>query len=118
MDTRHAIILFSQSEKIKAGLIWAAQTIEALGCGHADQRKGTDQQLRLLIAMIGHEVMLARRITADDEWREVEKSIDMALVMIDSGVAAEAGYHVSRALSRVTTIGRRAMSALKTRGLL
>ena len=49
---------------------------------------------------------------------EVEKSIDTAMVMINSGVAHEAGYHLTQALTRVTTIGQRSMTILKDNGLL
>ena len=39
-------------------------------------------------------------------WQEVEKSIDTAMVMINSNVAHEAGYHLTQALTQVTTIGQ------------
>jgi hypothetical protein len=48
----------------------------------------------------------------------VEKNIDTAMVMIDSSVAHEAGYHLTQALTQVTTIGQRSMSILKDNGLL
>ncbi len=59
------------------------------------------------------DVHLAVKVTADPTWREVEKNIDLALVMLDSGVSQEAGYHLTRALSHVTDIGQRSMSELK-----
>ena len=67
---------------------------------------------------VGHDVHLAGRVTADPKWREVEKNVDLALVMLDSGVASEAGYHLTKALSQVTDIGQKSMAWLKKEGLL
>jgi hypothetical protein len=64
------------------------------------------------------DVHLAVKIAADPTWRDVEKNIDLALVMLDSGVSQEAGYHLTHALSHVTDIGQRSMIELKDRGLL
>jgi hypothetical protein len=49
---------------------------------------------------------------------KVEKNIDTAMVMISSGVAHEAGYHLTQALTQVTTIGQRSMTILKDKGHL
>jgi len=38
--------------------------------------------------------------------------------MINSNVAHEAGYHLTQALTQVTTIGQRSMTILKDDGLL
>jgi len=51
-------------------------------------------------------------------WDEVLRHIDKALVMINSGVAAEAVVHLTQALSQVTSIGHRSMTILKGEGLL
>jgi hypothetical protein len=48
----------------------------------------------------------------------VDKSIDTAIVMINSKVVHEAGYHLTQALTQITTIGQRSMSLLKDEGLL
>jgi hypothetical protein len=40
------------------------------------------------------------------------------MVMISSGVAHEAGYHLTQALTQVTTIGQRSMTILKDKGHL
>jgi hypothetical protein len=38
--------------------------------------------------------------------------------MINSNVAHEAGYHLTQALTQVTTIGQRSMSVLKNQKLI
>jgi hypothetical protein len=57
-------------------------------------------------------------VTGDVSWDEVLRHIDKAMVMINSGVAAEAVVHLTQALSQVTSIGHRSMTFLKGEGLL
>jgi hypothetical protein len=68
--------------------------------------------------MIADESQLAGKITGDRRWYEIGKKINMALVMIDSGVPQETGFHLTQALSRVTHIGGQAAAVLKENGLL
>ncbi len=51
-------------------------------------------------------------------WDEVEKHIDMAMVMINSNMVQESGFHLTRSLSQVTGIAQRSMSVLKDEGIL
>ena len=118
MNKQNAIIAFSQSEKIKAGLIWMSQTIEVYTGLSVIDRQGAESVIKTVVGMISHEVHLAHRITGDDTWKDVEKHIDMALVMINSQVLQESGFHLTRALSQVTTIGQRSLTVLKEEGLL
>jgi hypothetical protein len=57
-------------------------------------------------------------VSEDDAWDEIEKTIEKALVMINSGVAAESVVHLTQALSRITSIGHRSMTVLREKGLL
>lgn len=118
MAVKKAIIGFSQSEKIKTGLIWVSQTLELfMGLSRAD-RQGAESVIRTFIQMISHEIRIARNLAKDDSWDDVEKHMDMAMVMINSQVVHESGFHLTRALSQVTSIGQRSLSALKEEGLL
>lgn len=100
-----------QAEKIKAGLIWASQSIELVSGLEGGRRQGAEQVVRLLVAMIGNEANLARRSSSDPRWLAAQKSIDMALVMIDSGVCHDAPWHLTRALTHITQICKEAMQA-------
>jgi hypothetical protein len=118
MDSRADILAFSQSEKIKAGLIWATQLTEmAVGMPKAEQ-SAASRMLRAVIGMVGNEIHLGKKSAPHTLWPQVEKSVDLALVMINSGVIREASYHLSQALSRTTTIGQKAMASLIDRKLL
>jgi hypothetical protein len=51
-------------------------------------------------------------------WSEVDKFLNNARVMIDSGVGHESGYHLTQALSQVNRIGQKSMTFLMAQGLL
>jgi hypothetical protein len=118
MDSKEAILAFTQSEKIKAGIIWVTQALAFLIRLPEKNRRSGERMAHVFIGSLLHDVHLASRVAADQKWREVEKNVDLALVMLDSGVASEAGYHLTKALSCVTDIGQRSMSYLKKENLL
>jgi len=118
MDTGRAIAAFSQSEKIKAGLIWVSQMLELLEGTKEDERKGAQRAAWTLLNMVGREVDLAKAVAGGEGWDEISDYIDRAEVMFRSGVSLEALPQVSHALSRTVTIGHRSMSFLKEKGLM
>lgn len=118
MKTNETITAFSQSEKIKAGIIWVSQMIEFLEGLPGEQRKGGERVVRMLLGMVAQEMALARVLTRSDHWREGESHVEKAVVMVESGVAEEALLHLSKALSKVTNIAQASMSLLKESGLL
>ena len=118
MEIDQAITTFSQSEKIKAGLIWITQVIELYKALPDPDKPGAEKILKAMVDMIGSEILICKKSAPSDLWIDVEKSIETALVMINSRVAQEAGYHLTQALTQVTTIGQRSMSILKDKGLL
>jgi hypothetical protein len=118
LETDKAILAFSQSEKIKEGLIWATQILNMVEGLPEQERRGGERVANALINMIGHEVKLAEVVSGPEGWSEVESDIDKAILMINSGVIQEATIHLSRALSKVTTTGQRAMTFLKENELI
>ena len=118
METRSSVISFSQSEKIKAGLIWASSAVE-MNNGLAEQDKaGSQQVIGALVSMVANEIQVAMKMAPDERWEEALKNLNKALVMIHSNVAQEATFHISRALSQVTTIGQTAMTRLVAEKIL
>lgn len=118
MTVKKAIIAFSQSEKIKSGLIWVSQTLELFTGLSRTDRQGAENVIRAFIQMISHEIRIAKNLAKDDAWDEVEKHMDMALVMADSQMLQESGFHLTRALSQTTGIAQRSLTLLKEEGLL
>jgi len=118
MNASEAIMAFSQSEKIKTGLIMIAGSLELLKNLAGEEKRGASRIIYMDLSMLGHEVGLAKVVTGHEEWNEVERFLNKALVMFDSGIGEEALIHVSRALSQVTNIGQQSMSYLKQINLL
>ena len=118
MDTREAIIAFSQSEKIKSGIIWVTNTLQMTDALSPQDKPGGEKVIKSMVGMIAQEVRLAKRLTKDAAWEKVENPADMAMVMVNSGVVQEASFHLTQALRQVTNIGHRSMSFLKEKGLL
>ncbi len=118
MDTQKAIIAFSQSEKIKAGIIWLSQTLELLGSMPSQDKQGGQKIIETLINMVLQEIHLAKNIAEDERWDQAEKAVDQAIIMIDSGVGPESIMHLTQALSQVTSIGQVSMTYLKEQGMI
>ncbi len=118
MDNKKAVIAFSQSEKVKTGIIWISHLLEMLGGLSDFERQGGEQVIRMLINMLFQEIQLAKNVTGDKEWDDAKISINQAIVMINSGVGPESIAHLTQALSKVTTIGQRSMSFLQEKGLV
>ena len=118
MEKKQAIMAFSQSEKIKSGLIWVSYTLEMIKGLPEAEKQGGEKIIMAIINMIVHEIWLAGTLVKDAPWNEIERDIEQAIVMINSGVGSEAVLQLTQALSQATTIGHQAMSFLKEKGLL
>ena len=118
MDIQHAVAAFSQSEKIKAGLLWASQCLQVHTHLTDRDKRGAEKMIQVMIGLISGEIELARRILDDESWADAGRHVETASVMVNSGVASDAGFHLTRALSQVTNIGQRAMTRLRQEGLI
>jgi hypothetical protein len=118
MDTKEAILAFSQSEKAKAGLLMTAQLLEIYNGLPDHEKHGAERFLRPLIGMISNEIYLSKKLTSAELWSGVEKSLNTALVMMNSGILSEATFHIAQAISGATTIGQRSMEFLIREKLL
>ncbi len=117
MQTKQAVISFSQSEKVKSGLIWCSQCAQLAENLPPEEKRGAVTLLQSLMAMVANEAQLARQAGGNDIWLEVEKIMNTARVMVDSGVAEEATYHFTQALSQVNRIGQQSMTHLVEQGI-
>jgi hypothetical protein len=109
---------FSQSEKIKTGIIWLSHLLEISSGAVPQEKKGAERILRAILGMLDQEVRLASVVAPSGVWSDVGRLLDQVTVMFDSGVGADSVYHLTQALSRVTGIGQDSMTFLKNNGLL
>jgi len=76
METREAILAYSQSEKAKVGLLMAAQLIEMCNGMPDHEKHAAERFLRPLMGMIANEVHLSRKMTSAEMWASVDKSLN------------------------------------------
>ena len=118
MTPQNAITTLTQGEKIKSGIIWATEIVNALSGYSPHEKAGAEKAVTTLIRMIGFEAVLARRTTGDNAWIDVEKDIDMSLVMINSGVSHEAAFHLGMALRKTTSMSQKSIAYLIDKKIL
>ncbi len=118
MKVKEAVMAFSQSEKLKAGLIWASHLLESTAGLPESESQGARRMVELLLNMVSAEVHLGRNLCPGVSWDTVEHALEQAMVMVRSGVGPEAVWHLTRTLSAVTTIGQKSMSLLKEESVL
>ena len=118
MDTDKAIMAFSQSEKLKAGIIWVSQSLNLFEGLSDAEKKGAEKIISTLLNMVAHEANVAKAVAGVEGWEEIGPHIDKAIMMVNSGVGQEANIHLSKALSKITNIGQQSMSVLKEEGLI
>ena len=112
MNSKQAIISFSQSEKVKSGLIWCSQCVQLAQNLPEGEQAGAVKLVKNLLGMVSNEAQLARQSGHGDIWLKAEKDLNTARVMLESGVIEEATYHFTQALSQVNSIGQKAMTYL------
>jgi hypothetical protein len=118
MQTDKAIISFSQSEKVKAGILWVSSALSIIEALPDNEKKGAEKIITVMINMIGQEIKLAGAVSGLQAWPEIEPHMDKAVTMLESGVGQEAITHLTKALSKVTSIAQQSMTALKENNLL
>ena len=76
-------------------MICASQSLELLAGLSFPEKEGAQKVIRMNIEMMRQEILLARNLTQDESWDEIEECVGKAVVMIDSGVAPEAVVHLT-----------------------
>ncbi len=118
MTNGEAIMAFSQSEKIKAGLIWLSSVLQMSEDFQGMEKRGAEKAVGAFLNLMIHDVELSERVAPDSGWKDVREAVEKAATMINSGVGVEVLHDLTKALSRVTTIGQRSMALLKEQQLL
>ena len=116
-EVKEAVSAYTQSEKVKSGLIWICQVADQVAAIEGPGRQQGILLLQTLAHRVADESDLAGGVTGDRRWHEISQKINMALVMINSGVPQETTFHLTQALTRVTRIGGQAASVLKENNL-
>jgi hypothetical protein len=106
------ILTYTQSEKVKAGLIWLSQGMLQFQAD-CPTRPGAAERLALsILGMIRDEVQLGWRLSREEAWQRAETHLQRAAAMIHSGVAHDAPWHLTLAMRQVTAVGEAAHKRL------
>ncbi len=99
------ILVYVQSEKVKAGLIWLSQGLLQIQ-GQPPARPAAAETLALaILEMVRDEVQLGWRLTRHEAWQRADGHLQQAAVMMRSGVAHDAPWHLTLALRHITGPG-------------
>ena len=118
MDTSTALKCLIQFEKIKSAILCCQQCGQQWETLLPHEQKGAARLMQVMVAQIDREVSLAQRYNSRGQWTEVGKALDMAAVMISSGVAQEASFHLNQALRILMSCAEEAARILRREGLL
>ena len=118
MDTSTALKCLIQFEKIKTGILWCQQCAQYLETLPVHEQTGAGRMLYSLVAQIDREISLARLQYPQGKWAQAGKALDMAAVMISSGVPQEASFHLSKTLNLLMDSAGEAAQVLRRQGLL
>jgi hypothetical protein len=109
------ILAYSQSEKVKAGLIWLSQGMLQFHDDPPARPAGAEKLALSILAMIRDEVQLGWQLTHETAWQQADSHLQRAATMIHSGVAHDAPWHLTLALRQITAAGRAAHQRVERR---
>jgi hypothetical protein len=118
MKTNQAVMAFSQSEKIKVGLIWVSQILEFTGGLPGEQKRGAEKSALALLRMVAQETALAKALTGHEDWTVSESYMEKAWSCWNQALEKRRCFRSQGLLSKVTNVGQQAMSQLQESGLL
>lgn len=108
------ILVYVQSEKAKAGLIWLSQGLLQFQ-GQPPRRPAAAENLALaILEMVRDEIQLGWRLSHDEAWQRADGHLQQAAVMLRSGAGHDAPWHLTLALRQIAGLGRAAHRRLDT----
>lgn len=118
MTEKEAILGFMMGERIKSGLIVANTLLAVVDGLPPMDRKGGERVISAYLGLLANELVVAGRVSPQEDWNGVAKSLERAHVKVESGIAFEATSDLTDATSKAVTVSHRTMSHLQEKGLL
>ncbi len=109
---KDAVVALMLGEKLKTGTIWVQQLIPIGDSLKSEQQHLFRDILGRFLSMLEREVYLGQQMIPSQSWMEMKKSLDKAVVMLNSGLTNECQYHLTMLLSQVTNLCQRAWEEL------
>jgi len=118
MTEKGAILGFMMGERVKAALIAATQMAMVIEGLPDPDRLGATKVFSTYLQSLYRDLGLGQKIYPQEEWTDLRKELDSAMVMVESKVAHASLDNLSKAITHATTISNRAMTFLTEKGLL
>jgi hypothetical protein len=115
---RKNILGFMYAERLKSALIITGQLLDALRDLKEGERVGGLKMFSFFIKGVTSEMRLAANVMEDLDWNDLSGQLNLMEGYARLGQMEAARQELSHTLSRVTTLGGRAMASLKKEGLL
>jgi hypothetical protein len=112
------ILGFMYAERLKSALIIAAQMLDVLPDLNEDERPGGLKMFGSFVRGVNNEMRLAANVMEDSDWDGLSGQLNLMEGYARLGQLETARQELSQTLSRVTTLGGRAMISLKKADLL
>jgi hypothetical protein len=112
------ILGFMYAERLKSALIITGQLLHALSDLKEGERTGGLKMFSLFIKGVTSEMRLAANVMEDSDWHGLSGQLNLVEGYARLGQIEAGQEELSHTLSRVTTLGGRAMTSLKKEGLL
>jgi hypothetical protein len=112
------ILSFMYAERLKSALIITGKLLHALSDLKEGERAGGLKMFSIFIKGVTSEMRLAANVMEDSDWHGLSGQLNLMEGYARLGQREAAQQELSRTLSRVTTLGGRAMTSLKKEGLL
>lgn len=116
--TKKDILGFMYAERLKSALIITGQLLHALSDLKEGERTGGLKMFSLFIKGVTSEMRLAANVMEDSDWHGLSGQLNLVEGYARLGQIEAGQEELSHTLSRVTTLGGRAMTSLKKEGLL
>ena len=115
---RKNILGFMYAERLKSALIIAGQLLDVLADLKEGERSGGLKMFGSFVKGVGNEMILAANVLGDSDWDGLSGQLNLMEGYARLGQLEAARKELSQSLSRVTTLGGRAMNSLKKADLL
>jgi len=115
---RENILGFMYAERLKSALIIAGQMLDVLADLNEDERPGGLKMFGSFVRGVNNEMRLAANVIEDSVWDGLSGKLNLTEGYARLGQLETARKELSQSLSRITTLGGRAMASLKKADLL
>jgi hypothetical protein len=115
---KSSILGFMYAERLKSALIVAGQLLDVLADLNEGERLGGLKMFNAFVRGVGNEMRLAANVMGGSDWDGLSAQLNLMEGYARLGQLEAARQELSQTLSRVTTLGGRAMTSLRNADLL